>query len=84
MICEHKVGALFIGRQTLVSCFLFSFLHVPLGEESEGGRRRSSGEWAESGAPHENASVSGLQQATFCVSAILISQTYFSIFYKAE
>lgn len=63
MICEHKVVLSLLADRHLYHAFSFSLPpRSSLGVKSEWRkRRRSSGEWAESGAPHENAKVSGLQ-----------------------
>lgn len=85
MICEHEVGALFIGRQTLVSRFLFlpssTFLFRSEDWGGKGGDRVAKGQSLGLHMKMLRFQVSSSQLPVFQSSYL---PTYFSIFYKAE
>lgn len=85
MVCEHKVGALFIGKQTLVSCFLFlpssTFLFR---SEVWGGKGRDPAVKGQSLGLHTKMLRFQVSSSQLPVSQSSYLPTYFSIFYKAE
>ena len=85
MICEHEVVALFIGRQTLVPCFLFlpssTFLFRSEDWSRKGSDRVAKGQGLGLHTKMLRFQVPGTQLPVFQSSYL---PTYFSIFYKAE